>query len=442
MVHLTISLFTVLDKVADEVALALINLDGNKNITNKTGIDSIDISEKESMFMVRTAKSKGHLGVSAVINNFFPGEFSKDEIVAFTKKYNKVKATEFGYQAGPPKTPIDVVAKKANYKNVRETFLSFVTETYPHGFEEEVMHLMPSNLEKDKFGNYYKIIGNSDVMFTSHLDTASYKKSKINLFSFTEGSDEFICTDGTTILGADDKAGVAVMLYMMEHNIPGIYYFFMGEERGCIGSSAVASELESFPFLNGVKKVISFDRRNYHSIITYQMGGVCCSDEFAKELASALNAAGMDMKLDPTGILTDSACFMDDMPEITNISVGYFNEHTGEEVQNMTFLIELAEACVKVDWNSIKTYRKVGIAPELLDKYKKLMNDCKKYSYDSENKIKVMGEGDSLIVKLEVSEASFDAFYKDMSTLNSILLANKQNPDIVFDQSKMKFKFK
>jgi hypothetical protein len=49
-----------------------------------------------------------------------------------------------------------------------------------------------------------------------------------------------ISTDGTTTLGADDKAGVSVLIWMMKHNIPGLYYFFIGEE-GCIGSGLAAN---------------------------------------------------------------------------------------------------------------------------------------------------------------------------------------------------------
>ena len=109
---------------------------------------------------------------------------------------------------------------------------------------------------------------------------------------------------------------------------------------------------------NDVTKVVAFDRRNYYSVITEQMGGVCCSDEFANGLCAELNKGGLKMNLDPTGILTDSACFMDDMPEITNISVGYFNEHTGQEIQNITFLEKLAKAVLNVNWEGLPVKRK------------------------------------------------------------------------------------
>jgi hypothetical protein len=148
------------------------------------------------------------------------------------------------------------------------------------------MHLMPSDLTKDEFGNYYKIIGNSNTMFTSHLDTADRNQSNTTLYEIVRDGDTYITTDGTTILGADDKSGIVVMLNMMAHNVPGIYYFFIGEERGGIGSGKVANVFDSIAHLQKVKKCISFDRKGYDSVITEQMGGVCCSDEFANDLSS------------------------------------------------------------------------------------------------------------------------------------------------------------
>jgi hypothetical protein len=50
-----------------------------------------------------------------------------------------------------------------------------------------------------------------------------------------------------------------------------------------------------------------------------------------------------------------SASFIDDIPECTNISVGYNFEHT--ETQNITYLDRLAKASVNVDWSSLPTAR-------------------------------------------------------------------------------------
>jgi hypothetical protein len=205
-----------------------------------------------------------------------------------------------------------------------------------------------------------------------------------NLFMKKEGEDDIIVTDGSSVLGADDKAGTTVMLYMMAHNVPGLYYFFIGEERGGIGSHALADVYESVDYLKGVKRCVSFDRRNYHSIITSQMGTDCCSPEFADALCAAYNANGMSMKPDDTGIYTDSASFIDEIPECTNVSVGYFNEHTGKERQNISFLKRLCEASVKIDWRSLPTKRSLDdiisyrkLEAEAKVKHKALLEDLK-----------------------------------------------------------------
>lgn len=234
--------------------------------------------------------------------------------------------------------------------NIRETFLKLTQFTYPHGTEAKLKPYLPNGFQEDDFGNYFIKIGESDTMFTCHLDTCSSHYQKVNHHI---GS-QFIQTDGKTILGADDKAGMTVLLYMIENEVPGLYYFFIGEEVGGIGSSAASCM--SFSDYN---KCISFDRRGYDSVITEQWFGKCCSDEFAKALAQELNTKHLtfNFRPDPTGIFTDSASFMNDIPECTNISVGYFSEHQVTERQDINFLIRLCEAAIKVDWDSLPVMR-------------------------------------------------------------------------------------
>ena len=173
----------------------------------------------------------------------------------------------------------------------------------------------------------------------------------------------YITTDGTTILGADDKAGMVVVLYMIEKKVPGLYYFFIGEEVGCVGSSDLADDMEKGIYhieqLKNIKKVVSFDRRGTSSVITDQFYGTCCSDEFAKELCYRLNITnhGLKMKLDDTGMVTDSAQFMGIVPECTNISVGYYNEHTHKEKQDIAHLYRLCHSVVDIDWESLPVER-------------------------------------------------------------------------------------
>jgi hypothetical protein len=241
--------------------------------------------------------------------------------------------------------------------NIKEKFLELTSKTYPHGTEGDLFPILFSTvdgLKVDEFGNLFVQIGQSDVMFTSHLDTATSALSVVN--HVFEG--DIIKTDGKSILGADDKAGVTIMLNMIKNEIPGLYYFFLGEEVGCIGSKKVAG-VQKENKIEGINKVISFDRRGTNSVITYQSSQRCCSDTFGSALSEQLNLADSTFKYenDPTGILTDSVQFIKIYSECTNISVGYQSEHTFSESQNIEHLTKLAEACLKVDWSGLPVER-------------------------------------------------------------------------------------
>ena len=241
---------------------------------------------------------------------------------------------------------------------ITKKFLALTKFTYPHGKEHQLLHQLPEGYQEDGLGNYYIQIGETpSTMFTCHLDTADKTQTKVK--HVFDGN--IIRTDGKSILGADDKAGMTVILYMIQKQVPGLYYFFIGEEVGCIGSRKLADTWTKTEFSKYIKKVVSFDRRGTDSIITYQMFGRCCSDEFAQELANRMNATGnkMKMELDDTGILTDSAKFVRLVPECTNISVGYQNEHTGKESQDIEFLRRLCNTVVKVDWETLPVKRDV-----------------------------------------------------------------------------------
>jgi len=272
--------------------------------------------------------------------------------------------------------------------NIKETFLALTTRRYPKGDEDIAMDLVKDMLpdvkfEKDEFDNYYTYIpradgSDSDTMFTSHLDTInsgpytaynSGRKWNTELKKYEDDPDakkddmgivhvmdgDFVKTDGETNLGADDKAGTTIMMNMISENIPGLYYFFMGEESGCIGSSNLSRVFndKGHPEMN---KCIAFDRRGYDSVITSQHS-VCASDEFADELSKRLNEYGFWFKPDSTGVYTDSAEFTDIIPECSNISCGYFSEHTKSEKQDLEFLELLGIVATQIDWETLPIVR-------------------------------------------------------------------------------------
>jgi hypothetical protein len=238
---------------------------------------------------------------------------------------------------------------------VFETFLRLTSKTVPYGSEdilvESMRELFPKGMQKDEWGNYFYKVGDSRSIFAAHLDTVSKEWGNVN--HVFDG--DLIKTDGKTTLGADDKAGITVLLWMIKNNVPGLYYFFIGEEVGCIGSGNAAK----FGFFKGnYDRIISFDRRDVGSIITYQSSSRCCSDDFADALCKELNwTNGLNYKKDTGGVYTDSAEFTHLIPECTNVSVGYYREHTTSESQDIIHLTNLAEACVHVDWEKLPTKR-------------------------------------------------------------------------------------
>jgi transcriptional regulator with XRE-family HTH domain len=413
----------------------------NSKYHNGLGISDVNISKTKSCLDVTSTingvvDGKVHpMKIENFLKFYFKNYFQTADIQDFIEQYdilagggsiesiavNKITPEPFSY----------------NPKDVRSTFISLVTKTYPHGHEEEVMAFMPK-LDKDIVGNYYKIIGeNPTTMFTSHLDTADRKQGITKLLSKKdEKGDEIIYTDGSTILGADDKSGVAVMLYMMAHNVPGLYYFFMGEERGGIGSGLLSSVYEKVEYVKNIKRCVSFDRRDVCSVITSQLGRTCCSDDFGTALAKQYNANGLNLSLDPTGIYTDSASFLEQIAECTNISVGYYSEHTGKERQNINFLERLAKASVQVNWDSLPTVRKVGIDEETIRKYGKLINDIKATPFGID--IKIASDRATTFIQCDLEEGYIDETYEALTTLQFLLNKHKVSQKIYFDAEYIK----
>ena len=249
--------------------------------------------------------------------------------------------------------------------NVKQTFLNLTKHTVPHKKEIDYLKdILPMNIFKnDPVGNLYIKLGNSNTMFTSHLDTVGGDKEVVHVIE-----KNMIKTDGNSILGGDDKAGVTLMLYMIKSKVPGLYVFFMGEEVGCVGSRALSTWVEknkNDERYKDINKVVSFDRKGTSSVITYQMGERCCSDDFAESLITEFKRVGLTYRTDTGGVLTDSVHFTDLYSECTNLSTGYFSQHMNSEKQDIEFLEKLCIASTKIDWDNLKISRKPGESERL-----------------------------------------------------------------------------
>ena len=159
-------------------------------------------------------------------------------------------------------------------------------------------------------------------------------------------------------LGADDGAGIALLMQLIHRGVPAYYIFTVGEECGGHGATYVAEH--SAELLSQFDRAIAFDRRGVSDVITHQGYGRCCSDAFGEALSDALNYQSFDKLLympSDAGVYTDTAEFVDIIPECTNISCGYMYEHSDREELDIDHLVALANSVCRIDWDALPTDR-------------------------------------------------------------------------------------
>ena len=210
--------------------------------------------------------------------------------------------------------------------------------------------------QPDRHGNYTLIINNHNntlpnIAFMSHHDTV-HKDDGIQSL-FYQG--DVVGTTGKDCLGADCTTGVYIMLRMIEAKVPGVYVVHAAEEIGCVGSSNLVKDAPSW--IDHVKAAISFDRKGFDSIITHQMCMRTCSDAFADSFSAILD---MGHKKDDTGSYTDSNEYVGVIGECTNLSVGYLNQHTIRETQDLAFVEYLIDHLINADWSCLVFKRQAG----------------------------------------------------------------------------------
>lgn len=208
----------------------------------------------------------------------------------------------------------------------------------------------------DGFGNLHvdlRTDAKHRTLFVSHVDTV-HRNDGPNKIRKTK--DKWYASGDP--LGADDGAGIAILMQLITQNKPAYYIFTLGEECGGLGATHLAEK--HIDLLKQFDRAIAFDRRGIDSVITHQGWGRCCSDVFANALAETLNTVSRDKLMylpDDTGVYTDTAEFVDIIPECTNISCGYNYEHSDREELDIVHLVTLANAVCNMDWDSLPTER-------------------------------------------------------------------------------------
>lgn len=204
----------------------------------------------------------------------------------------------------------------------------------------------------------------SDTLFSCHTDTVHWHGGRQQVV-YDENLG-VIYTDGESsdCLGADDGTGVWLMLEMIACGVPGTYIFHRGEECGGVGSRWLRENEQDF--LKRFKRAIAFDRKDVWNVITHQGGQRCCSGEFAEKLYDALNKTNdaLIYDEDDTGVFTDTKNYVYLIPECTNLSVGYYDQHTSNERQDVRHAMRLLSACLEVDWEALPVHRKIPEEPK------------------------------------------------------------------------------
>ena len=207
--------------------------------------------------------------------------------------------------------------------------------------------------EQGQFMAATVIIGQSSTLFTAHLDTVDHAQGTNRLTVWDDKGSQFVKAE-SSILGADNGAGVYLLTAMMDNNIQGTYHFYAEEECGSVGSKWL---VKNHPELyQGLLRAIAFDRKGTSDVIVEQLGGECCSPKFAIALCDALTCD--KYAYEPAiGVFTDTANMIGLIPECTNIAVGYYNEHTDAEYLDLTYLRTLLSKCLTIDWEGLPVIR-------------------------------------------------------------------------------------
>jgi hypothetical protein len=220
--------------------------------------------------------------------------------------------------------------------------------------------LMPLGVRQDLYGNLHKIVqpaGSGEdyrptVLWSSHTDTVHLNEGFQRIVLDANGMMSVHKREDTNCLGADDGAGVWLMMEMIRAGIEGHYIFHYGEEKGCEGSTKLADKAPEI--FKDIKIAVAFDRKNNFDVVTKMGGQTVCSDDFADSLIKQLPVG---YRKEPGGMRTDVALYKKLIPECTNISVGYTDPHMKTERLDTTHLIDLRNHLLKIDVSKLVVKR-------------------------------------------------------------------------------------
>lgn len=186
--------------------------------------------------------------------------------------------------------------------------------------------------------------GADNVLWCAHCDTVNYTTQYAHP-TVTERDYFLVADPAAHCLGADDRAGCLILANMIANDVPGTYVLFPDEEEGAHASFLFTEALKDCEFVLAVE----FDRKGTTEIITHQLCGTrLCTDETATSIGAALAKHGLGDYLKPSddGLFTDVANLFPVVPQVVNMAVGYYAQHTKSEYLDLRYLYDLTSALI------------------------------------------------------------------------------------------------
>ena len=208
-------------------------------------------------------------------------------------------------------------------------------------FVETYLENIP-NATKDQYGNIIVVTDSMPVLFTCHTDTVDELPGYRQLITEHVNVTAIDC-----ILGADDCAGIWLMLAMISSGVGGNYIFHRDEELGALGAKHILNN--NTELLNKYQLAVSFDAPEQYNLVSVQGPKTGCTPSVAEYICKKLGP-----KWNPINSgRTDSARYIPIIPNVVNLSVGYSKAHTKEETLDLPYLEQLRHLMISIDWQKL-----------------------------------------------------------------------------------------
>jgi len=232
---------------------------------------------------------------------------------------------------------IDYIKQQLFYRVLEELLLIPGTSGAEGRVRKVVMDkLVPyvDHMTVDEYGNIlaekrFRSGNGPTILLNAHMDIyEELAEHRVIL------KDNGIWSSSEGILGADDRAGVAVILEVAkalqhETDFSGKvkYIFTVEEEIGLVGARNVAQY-----FLWDVDAAMVLDRRGTGDIVT-SCGGFLpfCDAAYGNWIEQQASEAGLNGWKCTAGGSSDTRVWAEQGIQSVNLSVGYYNEHTEDE---------------------------------------------------------------------------------------------------------------